>query len=82
MTEYVFVKEEPPAKLGFGRKSDPRLDAFVQYLKDHPGEWFVWGESRHSVSYKKKYPGTEWTSRKSTATGLYKTWARYVLTGL
>jgi hypothetical protein len=75
---YTFIQDDPPPAAPLHQR-DQRLVAFIIHLKQNPGVWYVWRENaKHAISHKRTHPGTVWTSRRDKATGLYKTWAKYV----
>ena len=54
---------------------------FVEALKTRPSEWALYRENAKNAvlvtEFKRKYPFTEWTSRKN-ADGTFRIYGRYV----
>jgi hypothetical protein len=74
-----WFKEVPPA---FHANRETQMKQFVEELKARPGEWAlypkVYKNGASANSFKKRYVGTQWKTRKSTREegfDLYATWA-------
>jgi len=59
-----------------------KIAEFVEILKTKPGTWALYSHEykngASANSFKKRYPGTEWKSRRNDDKKTYSLYARYV----
>lgn len=66
-------KAPAPGRGFFTGKSNPRIDSFVDLLKQNPGMWAEFPDDVRASSHSnqvlsKRYPGTRWVTRQAYVT--------------